>query len=113
MSFHPIVVSSKTFNETGPGRYTLSTLAISDPSDQFVISAGSRSKNEEISAGVSRILYKNVTDANGKVSKKMCRVSVTYQIPPGFTTAEVDALLVEIDTFTSVANLTRILLGEK
>lgn len=113
MSFHPITIGTKVFNETGPGRYTLSTLAISDPMDQVVISAGSRSKNGDLNAGVSRVIYLDTADLNGKISRRMSRVSLSLTLAQGITASTVDALVAELSTFLTPETLTRILLGEK
>lgn len=113
MSFHPITVSTKTWNEAGPGRYMDSTVTYGSPLNYIQISAGTRSSKTKVTSGaVSRVFQKDVT-VGSTTERRTASVQLVIQIPDGFTAAEIDAMALTISDFLTVANLDRILLGER
>lgn len=113
MSFHPITVSSKTWNEAGPGRYMDSAVTYGNPLNYIQVSGGTRnSKTGTTSAAISRVQQKNVT-VGSETFLRTASVQLVIQITDGFTASEVDAMVLTISDFINVATLDRILLGEK
>lgn len=112
MSFHPITVNSKTFNQAGDGKYMLSTVSFGQPLNYFKISGGSRnSKSGVTSAAISRVLEKDVV-VDGRTIRRNMTVQVIVQLSDGFTSAEADTVLGDIDGFIAIGVLDRILNGE-
>lgn len=113
MSFHPITVSTKTWNEVGPGRYMDSTVAYGNPANYIQISGGTKnSKTQVTSAAVSRVMQKDVT-VGSVTTRNQASVQLVIQVGPGFTSAEVDSMLLTISDFVTSAVLDRVLLGER
>lgn len=113
MSFHPISVSTKTWNESGPGKYMDSTVTFGNPANYIQISGGKRnSKTLSTTTAISRVLQKDITVAS--VTKRYtASVQLVIQAPDGFTTTELDAMVLSISDFITVANLERMLQGEQ
>lgn len=113
MSFHPISVSTKTWNEVSPGRYMDSLVTFGSPSNYIQISGGKRnSKTGLTTASVSRVFQKDIT-VGGVTTRKSCSVQLVMQTPDGFTTAEIDSMALTISDFLATATLERILQGEQ
>lgn len=113
MPFSPIVVGSNTFNQSGDGRYMLSTITFGQPSNYFSVKGGSLSKDRSvITAAVTRVLQKDLT-VGTVTTRKDCSVQLVIQIPSvGFTSTEVDTLANDISTWLTAAILDRVLNGE-
>jgi hypothetical protein len=113
MPFAPITVNTKTFNQSGDGRYMLSTVTFGQPSNYFNIKGGSLNKDRStITGAITRVLEKDVT-INGIASRKQASVQLVVSVPnTGFTSAELDSLCSDIDAFLTSSILDRILAGE-
>lgn len=118
MSFHPIsttVGGAKTWNESGSGVYSESTVLFGSPRSYFKITRGTpNSKTGLTTCSVSRVLEKDVT-INGVVSRKAMSVTLQIAVPtvPDFTTGTVDDAAALISEFLTPASLDRILKGEQ
>lgn len=113
MSFHPISVSTKTWNQVSSGKYMDSAVTFGSPANYIQISGGKlNSKTGLTTATVSRVQQKDVT-VGGTTTRQTCSVQCVIQIPSGFTTTEVDALALTISDFLTVATLERLLQGEQ
>ncbi len=110
MSFHPVIIGSDTFNQTGDGIYTKSTVTFGAPTNQVKVIPGRASKTG-VSASVSRRVEKDLV-VNGVTSRVSATVTFQVQAATGFTSVEIDTLLSEISTFVDQPRLDRILLGE-
>jgi hypothetical protein len=112
MSFHPITIGSDVFNESGPGKYSLSTTSFGDPANEVRITGGRYStKSLSTTCVVSRVFEKDITvgsDVERRRSTVVCQITV----PAGFTATELDNLILQISDFVDVSTLNRILLGE-
>lgn len=114
MPFAPIsltVPSAATFNAAGTGKYSLSTVTFGQPGNWFLINGAKRSKSGLTTAQVSRTIEKDVVVGSSTVRRK-CNIRLQIEVADGFTTAEIDNALRQIDEFVSVANLERVLAGE-
>lgn len=111
MSFHPITIGPNTFNSTGPGKYTNSTVVFGGPLDELKISPGSITKSGVINASVSRHRQKDIV-VNGVTTRKRASVIVQIQADSGFTAEEIDWLLSDLAEFATVPVLDRIMLGD-
>lgn len=116
MSFHPISLTLPTatvWNESGPGKYMLSTVTFGSPADYISINPGSRSnKQARTNAAVSRLMQKDVT-VNSVTSRRTMSMQLVLQIDDGFTATELDNSLIQLNEFVTVASLNRILNGER
>ena len=113
MSFHPISVSTKTWNEVGPGKYMDSAVTFGAPANYIQISGGRRNtKSGLTSAAVSRIQQKDITIGT-VTDRKTASVQCVIQIPDGFTTTEVDAMFLTLSDLLTVAFAERLLQGEQ
>jgi len=113
MSFHPISVSTKTWNEVAPGRYMDSTVTFGTPQNYIQISGGKlNSKTGITTAAVSRIMQKDVT-VGAVTTRQTCSVQTVIQIPSGFTTAEIDSMFLSLSDLLTVAFAERLLQGEQ
>lgn len=113
MPFGPITVNTKTFNQSGVGRYMRSTVTFGSPSDYFTIKGGSLTKDKQsVSAAVSRILEKDV-QVNGITTRRSASVQLIIQTPQtGFTSADIDSMALEISEFITSAITDRLMSGE-
>lgn len=113
MPFAPIVVNTKTYNAAGDGVYSRSTVAFGQPADRFQIKGGSLTKDRRnVVAALSRVLEKDVT-VNGVTERRSAIAQVVLTVPPvGFTSSELDAMVLDIDAFITSGNLDRLLAGE-
>jgi hypothetical protein len=113
MPFSPISVNSKTFIQSGQGRYMLDSVAFGDPADYFQIKGGSINRSRSlVTAAVSRILEKDVT-VDSITSRRQLSVQTIISSPvAGFTSSEIDILLSDSDLFITEAILNRLLNGE-
>jgi len=113
MPFGPITVLSKTFNQSGDGRYMRNSVTFGQPHDYFTIKGGSLTKDRQnISAAVSRILEKDIT-VNGNTSRRSASVQLVIQVPSsGFTSADIDSMTAEISEFVTQAITDRLMSGE-
>lgn len=113
MPFAPITVNTKTFNQSGDGRYMLSTVTFGQPANYFTVKGGSLNKDRSaFTAAVTRTLEKDVTE-NGVTRRKSCSVQLIITSPnTGFTSTEIDGLASDIDQFLTSSTLDRVLNGE-
>lgn len=113
MPFAPITVNTKTYNAAGDGVYSRSTVAFGQPADRIQVKGGSLTKDRRnVVAVVSRVLEKDVT-ISGVVERRSALVQVLITVPPvGFTSAELDAMVLDCDAFITAGNLDRVLAGE-
>jgi hypothetical protein len=110
--FAPITVNTKTFNQAGEGRYLNALTGFGQPADYFLIKGGSRSKSGNTVAAISRVTEKDVT-VNGVTSRLSASLQLVATVPPnGFTSTEVDAMLLDISEFLTAATGNRWLSGE-
>jgi hypothetical protein len=118
MSFHPItttVGASRTWNETGPGQYSESTVLYGSPRSYLKITRGKpNAKTGLTTASMSRVLEKD-TLVNGVTKKQLMTVTVSVSVPlhVDFTTAVVDEAAGIISEFFTASTLDRILKGEQ
>jgi hypothetical protein len=113
MPFAPIIVNTKTFLQSGDGRYMNDSVAFGDPADYFTVKGGSLNKDRRaITAAVSRVLEKDVTVGTG-TERRQISVQLIIQSPTqGFTSTDVDDLASDISEFLDVTTLNRLLGGE-
>jgi hypothetical protein len=112
MSFHPITIGADIFNQTGPGKYSLSSTSFGDPANEIRITGGSFStKSNTNTCVVTRVIEKDVT-VGSEVNRRRLIVTVQMTVPVGFTATDVDDALNQVDQFIDLPNLNRILLGE-
>lgn len=113
MSFHPITVSTKTWNEVGPGKYMDSAVTFGGAPNYILISGGKRnSKTGVTTAAVSRIMAKDIT-VGAVTTRSSASVQLVVQVPEGFTTSEVDAMILTISDLVTTAFAERLLQGEQ
>lgn len=112
MAFNSISTNSKVFNSIGIGAYQLSTVVFGGLNNLFKITGGRKaSSTAPTSASISRHIEKDVT-VGTKTDRRKASVVVQLVVPEGFTSADVDAMLSDIDLFATPANLDRLLMGE-
>jgi len=112
MSFNNITIGSSTFNSIGTGEYSLNTATFADPQNRIKFTGARKAgQTAPISCAMIRRIEKIVT-VNGVSSKKAATVNVTFNVPEEFTTAEVEAMLNEINIFIDATTLNRLLQGE-
>lgn len=117
MAFDSLTIGSLTFNSIGGGRYRLSTLGFSDPTNEVKLTPGRVSKAKDgvstVYAGITRHLEKEV-EVPGSDATKLAKASITVQIvvPHGFTVTETDGLLGDVSELATEAFLNRLLMGE-
>lgn len=112
MSFHPITMDTKTWNESGPGRYMESTVTFGGPQNFLRITPGATNKSGLTTCTVTRHLEKDVT-LNGVTSRQYAKLVCTFEMSPGLTVNDADLLAANVSEFLSPATLTRILNGER
>lgn len=111
MSFHPIVIDTRTWNQTGSGLYTLSTTTFGGVTDQWKIAGGKTSATGITNASCTRIREKDVTVGTDVVRRKLAIV-MQIQSGSGFTSTEIDAALADLSTLWTVPFIDRLMLGE-
>lgn len=112
MAFGSITANTKTYELRSPSVYVLNTLAFGDPTNEFRLRGGSKSKDNTLNAGVIRYLQKDVTVAGATV-RKSCTVSLSITMPEsGITASEIDACISDISEFLTASTLSRLLQGE-
>lgn len=113
MPFAPITVNTKTYNAAGDGIYSRSTVAFGQPADRIQVKGGSLTKDRRnVVAVVSRVLEKDVV-INGITERRSALAQVIITVPPvGFTSEELDAMVLDCDAFITSGNLDRVLAGE-
>lgn len=90
-----------------------STVTFGGASNYIQISGGKRnSKTGITSASISRIMQKDIT-VGSVTERRSLSCQLVIQAADGFTTTEVDALVLTISDFVTTANLERILQGEQ
>lgn len=110
MPFGSITTNSKTFNETQPGYYQLSTLAFGDPDNSIVV-RGAVKGAPLPRVSVTRSLGKNLT-IDGKTVPAKAAATFSFVVPPnGFTAAELATLRADLDGFLTEGNISAMLLG--
>lgn len=113
MSFHPVTVSTKTWNEVSPGRYMDSAVSFGQPQNYIQISGGKLNPKTGITtAAVSRIQQKDVT-VGSTTTRNTASCQCVIQIPVGFTTADIDALMLTLSDLVTTQFLERLLQGEQ
>lgn len=112
MSFHPITLDAKTWNESGPGRYMESTVVFGGPMNYIKISPGARSKSGLTSCAITRYFEKDVVVNNVSV-RASCTITQNIQVQDGITVADIDTAALHISSFLDSGTLTRILNGER
>jgi hypothetical protein len=112
MAFGTITTNGKTFNSIGTGLYQLSTVVFGAASNLFKITGGKKANAKApVGATISRHLEKDIVEGAVTLRKK-ASVVLQVTVPSGFTTAEIDGMVTDIDLWVSTANLDRLLMGE-
>jgi hypothetical protein len=112
MPFSPITVNSKTFIQSGDGRYMNSTVTFGAPADYFLVKGASRTKDGYIVGAITRVIEKDVT-VNGVTKRLSASEQRVFKVPEtGFSSTELDTMDSEGSTFITAAILDRILTGE-
>jgi len=116
MSFHPIALTlptATTWNESGAGRYMLSTVTFGNPLNYINVSPGTRSsKVARTNAAITRFMQKDVT-VGTVTTRRTMSMQLVLQVDDGFTSLELDNSLIQLNEFVTVASLDRILNGER
>jgi len=114
MPFGTISSQTKDYTPRSSGIYSLSTTTFSSPQDEYRMRAGSVRKDNSRTAGVTRVLQKDVT-VNGVTNRIQAVVSLSVTVPngSGFTAAEVDSLALDISNFLTADTASRLLQGEE
>lgn len=110
------IPSAVTFNQAGTGKYIWSSSVFGGPSNYYQISPVRKIKpigNSSVAYtfGVSRYCELDLT-VNGVVVRRAARVRTVIDIDDGFTLANVDEMLRQIDEFMTSTTMNRILNGE-
>lgn len=114
MSFGTITVGTKTYQERQPGTYVDSTLTFASPnSDIRTKGASPKNKVNPLTASVLRRLEKDVT-VGAAIVRKSSTIQVVLSAPQDatFTNAEIAAMVTDLATFLTAANISRLLQGE-
>lgn len=112
MPFGTITVNSATYEPRQPGIYSKSGLTFDAPSNELRIRGASRS-GKVLSAGVTKVLQKDVSTPSGTVRKTL-PVTLSFQLEPdsSFTAADIDSAAIDISEFLTPATISRMLQGE-
>lgn len=118
MAFGTITIGANVFNSIGAGLYQLSTVGFGQPSNQVKVSGGKTGRFPNSSpvynqtyASVTRKLEKDIV-LGTVTQRRLATVSLSFTIPEGFTTTEVDNLVADMSTWVDSTTLTRLLMGE-
>lgn len=113
MSFHPITVSAKTWNQVGPGKYMESTVVFGGEQNYILLSGGKYNpKTGMTTASVSNIWQS--TQTTGTESKKYTNsVQQVIQVATGITVADIDARSLMLSDLITTSLLNRLLQGEQ
>lgn len=112
MSFHPITMDTKTWNESGPGRYMESTVTFGGPQNFLRISPGAPNKSGSTLCTITRHLEKDVT-VNSVTTRHYAKLVCTLELSAGMAVSDADLLLSNVAEFATPATLTRVLNGER
>lgn len=111
MAFSTLTIGANTFNSIGNALYRLSTVAFGGLDNDIKLTRGVKNKNGVTTASITRRIMKEVT-VSGVAERRVMSITVNMTIPEGFTAAEADAAVTDIDTWCSTSNLTRLFMGE-
>lgn len=114
MPYGPITVNSKTFNQTTPGNYRLSTLGFNSPDDEIRVRGCKPINNKKaVSGSITRVLGKTGTVNSAPVTES-ATISCQFNVPTGgvITAADVDAMALEVSELITAVFLNRFLAGE-
>lgn len=112
MSFGTIVTSTTTFEDRGNGLYMDPSKAFGEPSNSLKVRSNVNAKAPSVAlTRVKQLDYS--PNALVKTVRIFGSVQVIITIPPaGFSPAEVDAMLAEINQFATAATLSEMLQGK-
>lgn len=112
MAFGTLTVGTTTYNSVGPGEYMLSTVAFGSPAHMFKLSPGKKANAKApTSFAITRILDRDFT-VNSVVERRRCSLSVQFNVPDGFTMADIDVMLEQASVLATQEFLTRLAMGE-
>lgn len=112
MAFGTITTNTKVFNSIGAGIYQLSTVVFGAANNLFKVTGGKKANAKApVSSTISRHLEKDIIEGTVTTRRK-ASVVLQLSIPLGFTTAEIDGMVTDIDLWVTTANLDRLLMGE-
>lgn len=111
MAFNSLTIGANTFNSVGNSLYRLSTVAFGGLDNDVKLVRGVRSKAGITTASLTRRIMKEVT-VNGIAERRVMSITVNMTVPDGFTAAEADSAVTDLDTWCSTGNLTRLFMGE-
>jgi len=113
-NFGNITVGSTIYEPRADGIYSESTTTFSSPQNEFRIRGGSKRKDGNLTAGVTRVLQKDVT-VSGNTTRHQCVVSLSITVPStgSFSAIEVDDLATDISTFVTPSNVVALLQGKQ
>lgn len=110
MPFGTINSQTVDYAPRADGRYTKSTLAFGDPDNSFIVRGASIS--DPLRTSVSRLLQKDVV-VGGDTIRKSVTVTLSIVTPKsGFTSAEIDSLVLDLSNFINADTVTRLMMGE-
>jgi hypothetical protein len=113
MALGNIVIGSTTFIDTGKGRYIDSASTVGGLRNELKISPGVLAKKAvppTLNAAITRLQEKSVV-VNTVTSVKRGSATISIAMEPGFTPADVDALVADLSTYITVGTLNLILNG--
>lgn len=104
--------AGSTYEPRGNGLSVKSTITFADPANEFRFRAGSV-KNKILSAGVTRLIEKDVVSGGTTVRENMV-ITINFQLPSNgvFSQTEVDTALAEISEALTSSVISRLLQGE-
>lgn len=116
MPFGVLTAQTLTYEPRKPGVYSLSTVALGAPSNEFRFSGANRNKvSKLLSVAVTRIRQKDVVPVGGTIPiRREAIATVNIQLPSdgSFTAVEASSLLLDIQTVLTAAILTRLASSE-
>lgn len=112
-AFGTIVANTINFAARTVGTYMEEGLAFGDPQSYIRIRPGARRKDGQLSAGITRVMEKDVT-VGDDVERHNCVVTLNIIAPPSgsFTASEIDSMVSDISSVATVDNLNAILQGK-
>lgn len=112
MSFHPIVLGTNTWNQSGPpGRYILSTSTFGSVENSFRITGGRTNKKSGVTtAAVTRYLESDIT-IGGLTVRQPGVITLGFQVPKGFPVQALDDMTGQLSDLVTLAFLNRLLDG--
>lgn len=104
--------SALTFNGAGVGRYVNSAVAFGAPTDYYQLSPARKVKGKPEVTTFSTMRYVEIAPAVAGDPRPYARVNLTVEVHKDMPLVNVDNVIIQLNEFASVANMTRQANGE-